>query len=298
MCCASEFSSPNHTLQRGDTKLPRDRKMKSKCDEKKPSCGRCVRLFSSCVYGPLIQRLLSPTSTSSSTSDPSPTTPALILYQLQTRAQPHLSLYEPSATPGFLEIEKYFFHAFISKYSASLTGTKPALIATEHSNFDAFFWRDVALQASYHSPAVRHGIIAMGALVHCVDADLKSGFAAAVMPHNHSCNAFALKQYGKAIVDLKELVRNPAGVIATRYVCQVYFLTKPQTGPSAFVIYRFNSGSSSSQRTSPANAPDLNCFSRPSSFRRFLWKPNISHATPQTWPTSPLICLSPGPSQN
>ncbi|KAH7330318.1 hypothetical protein BKA65DRAFT_404314 [Rhexocercosporidium sp. MPI-PUGE-AT-0058] len=105
-----------------------------KCDETKPQCLRCQKFGRTCDgYSP------EPVQSRG-------------LLQLQPRI-PSTSLYGPSVSIHSTEDEHRYFQVFTERTAHELSGF-----------YDPTFWTKLVLQESHSVPAIRHAVIALGAL--------------------------------------------------------------------------------------------------------------------------------------
>ncbi|KAE8443324.1 hypothetical protein EG329_001967 [Mollisiaceae sp. DMI_Dod_QoI] len=116
-----------------------------KCDETKPSCLRCQKFGRACDgYLP----------------EPSQSRG---LIQLQPRIPP-VTLYEPSTSIHTTEEESRYFMTFSEHTAHELPGF-----------YDSTFWTQMVLQESHNVAAIRHAVIALGALTKSLETALGPG---------------------------------------------------------------------------------------------------------------------------
>jgi len=141
-----------------------------KCDETKPACLRCQKFGRIC---------------DGYTPDPSQHRGLL---QLQPRI-PSLSLYGPSVNVHTSEDEARYFDFFTERTAHELSGF-----------FDSTFWSRLVLQESHNVAAIRHAVIALGALNKSLESapgpDLKVNVIQSIDKKHHE---HAVSQHLKAI---------------------------------------------------------------------------------------------------
>ncbi|KUJ21348.1 uncharacterized protein LY89DRAFT_778907 [Mollisia scopiformis] len=124
-----------------------------KCDETKPHCQRCISTGRKC------DGYLSTPSSSNNSPSPSKITP----------------LPKPQFKGN--DLERRSFDFFCKRTVLTLSGI-----------FDPTFWTRLVLQATHHEPAIRHAVVALGALHETSELGSREG-----------PSIFALQQYGKAM---------------------------------------------------------------------------------------------------
>jgi hypothetical protein len=124
-----------------------------KCDEAKPNCQKCTSTGRRC------DGYLTPPSSSNNSLSP--------------LARSHCPEYQLMES----DLERRSFDFFCKRTVAILSGI-----------FDSTFWTQLVLQATHHEPAIRHAVIALGALHESSEVGSREG-----------PSIFAMQQYGKAI---------------------------------------------------------------------------------------------------
>jgi hypothetical protein len=141
-----------------------------KCDETKPACLRCQKFGGTCDgYAPA-------------------PAPHRGLIQLKPRI-PSVSLYGPSVNLHTSKDEARYFEFFKERTAYELSGF-----------FDSTFWSQLVLQESHNVAAIRHAVIALGALNKSLESapgpDLKVNVIQSIDKKHHEQ---AVSQYLKAI---------------------------------------------------------------------------------------------------
>ena len=199
-----------------------------KCDETKPECNMCISTGRACdgyVIKPRKKR-----SDAAIVKEPS-LTPEIVK--------------EPSPTPEIGVSELRALRFFYQKTAPSLS-----------SYFDADFWTYLVMQMSYAEPAIRHAIIALGALheqreqevkmlpnlpsVHNVDPR-KAPSSEATKPDDRN-NRFALAQYNKAIGHLSKRLDSNTSVEVALLACILFVCVEFLRGDAQPAISHFTSG--------------------------------------------------------
>ncbi|PQE26434.1 putative UPC2 Regulatory involved in control of sterol uptake protein [Rutstroemia sp. NJR-2017a BBW] len=156
-----------------------------KCDEGKPACFRCtnsgIRCRGYAIQAPVAKKK---------------ETVRHVLVPLRP-APPSLSHLEPS----YLELdeqEQLYFQDFAASTSTDPYGMVLDDAYRKSMLIDSFFWNEAVLPESHTSPCIRHGIVAVSALVKSFRLDV---------PHSQPVHEqFALRQYGKAIRALRDFI--------------------------------------------------------------------------------------------
>ncbi|KAK2776238.1 hypothetical protein FQN53_002769 [Emmonsiellopsis sp. PD_33] len=162
-----------------------------KCDEAKPSCVRCTSTGRKCdgyAPEPLSKKEL-----------------ALVLetqsqQKLLSRRQNAASSFMPPAQPPVYpacadETERQYLDFFRSD-TARISG----------GLFSPSFWEAVVLQISHTEPAIRHGIIALGALHKKIELEVAEGAGRPQAEATQERALYAMKHYGKAVGYAKKLL--------------------------------------------------------------------------------------------
>lgn len=156
-----------------------------KCDEAKPNCQKCTSTGRQC------DGYLTPPTPSNNT------------------LSPLIRSHSPEYPLTDSDLERRSFHFFCRRTIVILSGI-----------FDPTFWTQLVLQATHHEPAIRHAVIALGALHESSEA---------TSPEKPGI--FAMQQYGKAIKCLikptQERRRQPADVTLITCVLFVSFEVSP-----------------------------------------------------------------------
>ena len=191
-----------------NTILNSSRIRRIKCDEHKPSCYKCIKNRFSCewfatpstkdarrdaTHQPFCLPLL-PRATDQTEPNLQPLTRRVPIQPL-ARWKSTVIEVEPSASPASnffqTDLEHRYFRVFCEKVSTQLAGF-----------VDSPLWNQLILQASEQNEAIRHAIVAVGAL----DITLQTSKAAtqveptAAMDEHHR---FAITQYHKAIIKMR-----------------------------------------------------------------------------------------------
>ncbi|PQE17144.1 putative UPC2 Regulatory involved in control of sterol uptake protein [Rutstroemia sp. NJR-2017a WRK4] len=156
-----------------------------KCDEGKPACFRCtnsgIRCRGYAIQAPVAKKK---------------ETVRHVLVPLRP-APPSLSHLEPS----YLELdeqEQLYFQDFAASTSTDPYGMVLDDAYRKSMLIDSFFWNEAVLPESHTSPCIRHGIVAVSALVKSFRLDVPQS-----QPVHEQ---FALRQYGKAIRALRDFI--------------------------------------------------------------------------------------------
>lgn len=179
---------------------------KLKCDEQKPCCSRCQRDCFSCEWFPFQfsrsgwsrsqlkpkPRLL-PKGTKSVPSGKAASTGHVPLQPRSLRKTSRLAA-NPSAQPSQnlfgSDLEKRYSNEFCEKVRPQLAGLWSSPV-----------WNRLILQASQQNEAVRHAIIAIGALDITMQVSSNSRFDSLGTIDKH--HDFAVMQYSKAITKMR-----------------------------------------------------------------------------------------------
>lgn len=153
-----------------------------KCDETKPFCLRCTKFGRQCDgYEPNVKspkNLLQPKA-------------------LVPACSARVTIPPTPRRENFnTEQEHAYFRLFCERTSITLAG-----------DFDKSLWNRVILQACEEEPALRHGVIALGALDKTWDATTMARFANGYRPDMAAGDVhhtFALQQYGKSVRKMRE----------------------------------------------------------------------------------------------
>ncbi|KAL2263661.1 hypothetical protein VTK26DRAFT_5823 [Humicola hyalothermophila] len=159
-----------------------------KCDEKRPECANCIRSKKICSgYPPpprsarpfeqikIAPKPLAPATTAVTT--PPPIREPIQLSQRRvakyqrrntpplTPSTPHamMMLYHPSINLPFSDQEGQYFHLFREQTASELSGF-----------FDSGFWTRSVLQECHVAPAIRHAVVALGALYKTLEKSNES----------------------------------------------------------------------------------------------------------------------------
>ncbi|KAM0131663.1 hypothetical protein ACHAO1_007156 [Botrytis cinerea] len=166
--------------------MPRFRRLK--CDEGKPACFRCSNSGIRC-RGYTIQAPISTKKKEIVRQSLVPIRPA----------PPTLPNHEPSYL-NLSEQEWLYFQDFASTTSTDPYGMIADATRRAARSIESFFWAEVVLQESFSTPCIRHGIVAISALVRSFQMD--SASSQQIQDHEH----FALKQYGKALQSTRDFI--------------------------------------------------------------------------------------------
>lgn len=193
--------------------LPRRRRVK--CDEGKPACDRCTKLYIRCEgYAP---------------SKPFITAERLAsrgLAPLAPRRDLDVSLLPPavgsSAVARFhSQVDFAYFHSFRQKAVNVLAGP-----------FENMVWKRVVLQACYEEPAIRSLVLSIGALEVCHDSRMgKHGHLPALDSRTHELNA--LERYGKALYGIQKITQSDSfGAVRTSLIAAmlIYYFENIYSG--------------------------------------------------------------------
>lgn len=169
-----------------------------KCDETRPGCLRCKKFGREC------DGYLSDQSCSRRNS----------LIPLKPRPS---SLNSPPPVvlfPGD-EQERSYYQVFCDQTATDLAG----FIRTD-------FWRRIALQESYSGPAIRHAVVALGALTKSHHVSDNQLFGMTSSPSNASVEhrEYALSQYNKAIVNFRQALAKKDPHIRTALMACLLFV--------------------------------------------------------------------------
>ncbi|AEO62650.1 uncharacterized protein THITE_2107076 [Thermothielavioides terrestris NRRL 8126] len=195
------------------------RQRRIKCDEKRPACANCVRSKRICSGYPPPPRSARPfeeikiapkplvaaaPSATPLNREPVQLPPRRIVRYHQRRTTPPLTpttpvavtmLYRPSMNLPFSDQEGQYFHLFREHTANELSGF-----------FDSAFWTRSVLQECHSAPAIRHAVVALGALYKTLEKSNESPPASpypdrdprdsavrhwemAFRQYSHACNA-------------------------------------------------------------------------------------------------------------
>ncbi|KAL2075090.1 hypothetical protein VTL71DRAFT_32 [Oculimacula yallundae] len=216
-----------------------------KCDETRPQCLKCVRSNRQCEGYPAYKRtvesaipiaprpeilpsggpILSASISSASSSGSQPASKPVprrhrvirvppvkkrhvvipanpVTQQISPRQTPELpspTIYRPGGF-AFDSQEGQYFQVFRTHTASELSGF-----------FDSEFWQRSVLQESHSEAAIRHAVVALGALYKTLETVSESPPGSPdsgtidTAPNHHN---FALQQYGKALTRLRESLEN------------------------------------------------------------------------------------------
>lgn len=113
------------------------------------------------------------------------------------------------------EQERHYYQLFCDRTASDLA-----------SHYPTDFWKRIAVQESYSEPAIRHAIVALGALTKSLHESENQPFGMIMPPSNASVehHEFALKQYSKAIVNLRQTLAKGKPQIRTALVACLLFV--------------------------------------------------------------------------
>lgn len=178
-CCSGADSKPFRKVKTGCLTC----KIRHlKCDETKPHCLRCLKFGVECDF--YLTKAQQGGSTFKSNAKP-----------LVPRPSPSHTIFYPLSQKLFSdEQEQRYFRFFCDKTSQGLSGY-----------FDSALWSELVLQACENDSAIRHAVVAIGAL------DLTSKRSTSRIQAHQILNddaeqdhRFALQQYGLAIKRMRE----------------------------------------------------------------------------------------------
>ncbi|APA12257.1 hypothetical protein sscle_09g070270 [Sclerotinia sclerotiorum 1980 UF-70] len=159
-----------------------------KCDEGKPACFRCTKSGIRCRgYA---------TQVSAATKINDVARQGLVPIR---PAPPTLANREPSYL-NLSNQELLYFQDFAYAASADPYGMIMNTARRTARSIESFFWTEAVLQESFTTPCIRHGIVAISALVRSFQSDTDNSQRA----QDHE--QFALKQYGKAVRSTREFI--------------------------------------------------------------------------------------------
>ncbi|KAJ0117791.1 hypothetical protein J7T55_001991 [Diaporthe amygdali] len=168
-----------------------------KCDEKRPACTQCVRSKKDCSGYPPPPR----------SARPFEETPVV--------QQNSMTLYRPSTAP-FPEQDGLYFQLFQAHTANELSGY-----------FDSTFWSRLVLQECHSEAAVRHAVVALGALYktlekHC-ESPPSSPAAAAVVAVDSAWQHWevAVRSYSNALTALFSVDGQDSTANRTRLMASV-----------------------------------------------------------------------------
>ncbi|TVY82416.1 Transcriptional regulatory protein moc3 [Lachnellula suecica] len=152
-----------------------------KCDETKPQCIRCQKFGRECDgYAPEPQQSRG-------------------LLQIQPR-MPSVSSYSPTVSIHETEEESRYFHVFSGRMAYELSGFFDGTVSST-------FWTQLILQESHNVTAIRHAIIALGALNMSMENALRTHLKVNIiqdMDQKH--HEQAVVQHLKAIQALNQYI--------------------------------------------------------------------------------------------
>lgn len=168
-----------------------------KCDETRPGCDRCKKFGREC------DGYLSDLSSRRGSLVPLKPRPSCVNVCLPT-----------FSIPGD-EQERRYYQLFCDRTASDLAGYYPT-----------DFWKRIAVQESFSEPAIRHAIVALGALTKSLHESENQPFGMIMPPSNASVehHEFALKQYNKAIVNLRQSLSKGKPQIRTALVACLLFV--------------------------------------------------------------------------
>ncbi|KUJ20340.1 uncharacterized protein LY89DRAFT_730388 [Mollisia scopiformis] len=148
-----------------------------KCDELKPACLRCQK------FGRVCDGYLPEPSQSRG------------LIQLQPRI-PSVTLYGPNTAIHTTEEESRYFQTFSEHTAYELSGY-----------FDSAFWTRIVLQESHNVPAIRHAVVALGALTKSLETAPGPGLKVNVIQAtNARHHEHAVLSHLRAIQELNQYI--------------------------------------------------------------------------------------------
>ncbi|KAF7858469.1 hypothetical protein EAF04_009069 [Stromatinia cepivora] len=159
-----------------------------KCDEGKPACFRCTKSGIRCR--------------GYTTQVPTATKMKDVIRQGLVPicpAPPTLPNNEPSYL-NLSEQELLYFQDFASPASADPYGMIMDTARRTARSIESFFWTEAVLQESFATPCIRHGIVAIPALLRSFQLDTNNSQQA----QDHE--QFALKQYGKTLRSTRDFI--------------------------------------------------------------------------------------------
>ncbi|PHH82066.1 hypothetical protein CDD82_7147 [Ophiocordyceps australis] len=167
-----------------------------KCDEARPACSQCLRTNRTCIGYPPPSRgdsvmLIAPKPLAAAQLSPiSPLhqeTELPLRRSLLKKRRPALPLiYEPATGPTFRHVEGLYFNLFRLHTASELSGY-----------FSSSFWAQRVLQECHYEKAIRHAVVALGALYKTLEQSCeprKPGHVDSAMSHWH----VAVRQYSEA----------------------------------------------------------------------------------------------------
>ncbi|PTB67929.1 hypothetical protein BBK36DRAFT_1115244 [Trichoderma citrinoviride] len=228
-----------------------------KCDEKRPSCSQCIRSKKECSGYPapnrglrtavdvrIAPKPLAPSSTGLAQLQPSPssiasastsTTASLLLTghtillpprrANRRKRQPKLAasnaavplpfVYEPSHNLALMHTESLYFDLFRVQTASELSGY-----------FDSTFWTQRVLQECHFEPAIRHAVVALGALYKTLEQscepDLPPLAGAMSRLDSVMCHwQVAIRKYSEACKAMMDLSGDKLATNKTRLMASV-----------------------------------------------------------------------------
>lgn len=168
-----------------------------KCDETRPGCNRCKKFGREC------DGYLSDLSSRRGS-----------LVPLKPRPSCANVCMPDSSIPGD-EQERRYYQLFCDRTATELAGYYPT-----------DFWKRIAVQESSSEPAIRHAVVALGALTKSLHESENQPFGMIMPPSNTSVehHEFALKQYNKAIINLRQTLSKGKPQIRTALVACLLFV--------------------------------------------------------------------------
>jgi hypothetical protein len=168
-----------------------------KCDETRPGCNRCKKFGREC------DGYLSDLSSRRGS-----------LVPLKPRPSGANVCMPTFSVPGD-EQERRYYQLFCDRTASDLAGHYPT-----------DFWKRIAVQESFSEPAIRHAVVALGALTKSLHESENQPFGMIMPPSSASVehHEFALKQYNKAIVNLRQTLSKGKPQIRTALVACLLFV--------------------------------------------------------------------------
>lgn len=219
------------------TSLVSHRQRRIKCDEKRPSCSQCIRSKKICTGYPPPSRSarpfeeirIAPKPTAAAPPVPPPgreptplvprrpgkhqrrTTPP----QTPTAPFTSLELYRPPVVLPFDDQEGMYFQLFREHTANELSGF-----------FDSVFWSRSVLQECHSAVAIRHAVVALGALYKTLEKSTESPPASPTDEHDAADAAYrhwamAVKKYSNACNALLMVNSQDSSMHRTRLMANV-----------------------------------------------------------------------------
>ncbi|KAM4056133.1 fungal zn(2)-Cys(6) binuclear cluster domain-containing protein [Hirsutella rhossiliensis] len=174
-----------------------------KCDEKRPACTQCVRSNRSCTgypppsrsSGPVVEIRIAPKPVIALRPQPAPDAPVAVLRKptVLPPRRPSLAIYQPSNSLSMNHAEALYFELFRLQTASEPSGY-----------FNGSFWCQRVLQECHSEVAIRHAIVALGALYKTLEQSSRVGLPASSAPaltQKESIKSHwqvAIKQYSEA----------------------------------------------------------------------------------------------------